>query len=66
MLGKANNQLVEKLVEESDEEVCLSSLESLHNLVCKLSEGSLQEHAHSPVLASAHTASQKMTLRAGH
>lgn len=42
MLGKANNQLAEKLVEESDEEVCLSSLESLHNLVCKLSEGSLQ------------------------
>ncbi|KAM7078963.1 myelin transcription factor 1-like protein isoform 2-T7 [Molossus nigricans] len=48
MLGKPmNNGLVEKLVEESDEEVCLSSLECLRNqcfdLARKLSETSPQD-----------------------
>uniref|UniRef100_A0A8C9EF99 Myelin transcription factor 1 like n=1 Tax=Phocoena sinus TaxID=42100 RepID=A0A8C9EF99_PHOSS len=52
-LGKAaNNGLVEKLVEESDEEVCLSSLECLRNqcfdLARKLSEGSPQERPPQP------------------
>uniref|UniRef100_A0A287BA22 Myelin transcription factor 1 like n=1 Tax=Sus scrofa TaxID=9823 RepID=A0A287BA22_PIG len=53
MLGKAaNNGLAEKLAEESDEEVCLSSLECLRNqcfdLARKLSEGSPQERAPQP------------------
>ncbi|KAG8124221.1 hypothetical protein E2320_019509, partial [Naja naja] len=48
MLGKpANNGLPEKMVEESDEEVCLSSLECLRNqcfdLARKLSETNPQE-----------------------
>ncbi|KAF7247719.1 Myelin transcription factor 1-like protein [Varanus komodoensis] len=48
MLGKpANNGLSEKMVEESDEEVCLSSLECLRNqcfdLARKLSETNPQE-----------------------
>lgn len=49
MLGKPslNNGLVDKLVEESDEEVCLSSLECLRNqcfdLARKLSESSPQD-----------------------
>ncbi|XP_012582833.1 PREDICTED: myelin transcription factor 1-like protein [Condylura cristata] len=48
VLGKpGNNGLVEKAVEESDEEVCLSSLECLRNqcfdLARKLSESSPQE-----------------------
>ncbi|XP_045700604.1 myelin transcription factor 1-like protein isoform X2 [Phyllostomus hastatus] len=49
MLGKPglNNGLADKPVEESDEEVCLSSLECLRNqcfdLARKLSEGSPQE-----------------------
>uniref|UniRef100_A0A8C6B6E4 Myelin transcription factor 1 like n=1 Tax=Monodon monoceros TaxID=40151 RepID=A0A8C6B6E4_MONMO len=52
-LGKAaNNGLAEKLVEESDEEVCLSSLECLRNqcfdLARKLSEGSPQERPPQP------------------
>ncbi|XFG03422.1 hypothetical protein AB1E19_007046 [Capra hircus] len=53
MLGKpANNGLADKLVEESDEEVCLSSLECLRNqcfdLARKLSEGSPQERPPPP------------------
>ncbi|XP_057414732.1 myelin transcription factor 1-like protein isoform X5 [Balaenoptera acutorostrata] len=52
-LGKAaNNGLAEKLVEESDEEVCLSSLECLRNqcfdLARKLSESSPQERPPQP------------------
>ncbi|KAG8512339.1 Myelin transcription factor 1-like protein [Galemys pyrenaicus] len=48
VLGKpVNNGLVEKMVEESDEEVCLSSLECLRNqcfdLARKLSESSPQD-----------------------
>ncbi|KAK2093421.1 Myelin transcription factor 1-like protein [Saguinus oedipus] len=48
MLGKPmNNGLMEKMVEESDEEVCLSSLECLRNqcfdLARKLSETNPQE-----------------------
>lgn len=53
MLAKpANNGLADKLVEESDEEVCLSSLECLRNqcfdLARKLSEGSPQERPPPP------------------
>jgi len=53
LLGKpANNGLADKLVEESDEEVCLSSLECLRNqcfdLARKLSEGSPQERPPPP------------------
>ncbi|KAB0346960.1 hypothetical protein FD754_011817, partial [Muntiacus muntjak] len=53
VLGKpANNGLADKLVEESDEEVCLSSLECLRNqcfdLARKLSEGSPQERPTAP------------------
>ncbi|KAI4542614.1 hypothetical protein MG293_007993 [Ovis ammon polii] len=53
MLGKpANNGLADKLVEESDEEVCLSSLECLRNqcfdLARKLSEGSPPERPPPP------------------
>ncbi|XP_024901551.1 myelin transcription factor 1-like protein [Pteropus alecto] len=50
MLGKpVNNGLVEKMAEESDEEVCLSSLECLRNqcfdLARKLSETSPQDRS---------------------
>ncbi|XP_063110477.1 myelin transcription factor 1-like protein isoform X6 [Cavia porcellus] len=50
MLGKPlNNGLVDKMVEESDEEVCLSSLECLRNqcfdLARKLSETNPQERS---------------------
>ncbi|XP_012908326.2 myelin transcription factor 1-like protein isoform X4 [Mustela putorius furo] len=50
MLGKpVNNGLVDKMVEESDEEVCLSSLECLRNqcfdLARKLSETNPQDRA---------------------
>uniref|UniRef100_A0A5F9C1A6 Myelin transcription factor 1 like n=1 Tax=Oryctolagus cuniculus TaxID=9986 RepID=A0A5F9C1A6_RABIT len=53
MLGKPmNNGLAEKMVEESDEEVCLSSLECLRNqcfdLARKLSETSPPERGQAP------------------
>ncbi|GAB1297360.1 Myelin transcription factor 1-like protein [Apodemus speciosus] len=53
MLGKPmNNGLVEKMVEESDEEVCLSSLECLRNqcfdLARKLSETNPQDRSQPP------------------
>ncbi|XP_073905182.1 myelin transcription factor 1-like protein isoform X3 [Castor canadensis] len=53
MLGKPmNNGLMEKVVEESDEEVCLSSLECLRNqcfdLARKLSETNPQERSQPP------------------
>ncbi|XP_070284725.1 myelin transcription factor 1-like protein isoform X9 [Myotis yumanensis] len=56
MLGKPlNNGLGEKLVEESDEEVCLSSLECLRNqcfdLARKLSETSPQDRNPQPSLS---------------
>ncbi|XP_036080306.1 myelin transcription factor 1-like protein isoform X4 [Rousettus aegyptiacus] len=57
MLGKpANNGLVEKMAEESDEEVCLSSLECLRNqcfdLARKLSESSPQDRGPQPGLGA--------------
>ncbi|XP_043460587.1 myelin transcription factor 1-like protein isoform X5 [Prionailurus bengalensis] len=53
MLGKPmNNGLVDKMVEESDEEVCLSSLECLRNqcfdLARKLSETNPQDRSQPP------------------
>ncbi|XP_032980840.1 myelin transcription factor 1-like protein isoform X5 [Rhinolophus ferrumequinum] len=53
MLGKpVNNGLVDKMVEESDEEVCLSSLECLRNqcfdLARKLSETNPQDRGQQP------------------
>nr|AAC53157.1 zinc finger protein Png-1 [Mus musculus] len=53
MLGKPmNNGLMEKMVEESDEEVCLSSLECLRNqcfdLARKLSETNPQDRSQPP------------------
>ncbi|XP_058538383.1 myelin transcription factor 1-like protein isoform X8 [Neofelis nebulosa] len=53
MLGKpVNNGLVDKMVEESDEEVCLSSLECLRNqcfdLARKLSETNPQDRSQPP------------------
>ncbi|XP_053444599.1 myelin transcription factor 1-like protein isoform X3 [Nycticebus coucang] len=56
LLGKpANNGLADKAVEESDEEVCLSSLECLRNqcfdLARKLSETSPQDRAQQQGLA---------------
>ncbi|XP_029794228.1 myelin transcription factor 1-like protein [Suricata suricatta] len=53
MLGKPmNNGLVDKMVEESDEEVCLSSLECLRNqcfdLARKLSETTPQDRSQPP------------------
>ncbi|XP_078245203.1 myelin transcription factor 1-like protein isoform X23 [Pogona vitticeps] len=57
MLGKpTNNGLTEKMVEESDEEVCLSSLECLRNqcfdLARKLSETNPQERNQQPNMNS--------------
>lgn len=57
MLGKPmNNGLVDKMVEESDEEVCLSSLECLRNqcfdLARKLSETNPQDRSQPPNMNS--------------
>ncbi|XP_039111945.1 myelin transcription factor 1-like protein [Hyaena hyaena] len=63
MLGKPmNNGLVDKMVEESDEEVCLSSLECLRNqcfdLARKLSETNPQDRSQPPNMNSRQHARQ--------